>query len=135
MIISKSLLLACLVFSPLPGASLLFPLSFVLILFSDSILGVVVAFLAKTHQTRHMTLFMSLVIPPCLFSVVLLLFLSHFILFLSPQSYRLLMAYAVSMALSIHPDNLWNCILHPLFCSSQKSHQMSTYPTNKTSKA
>jgi ABC-2 type transport system permease protein len=62
---SAALLLACLVFSPLPGASLLFPLSLVLTCFVFSFLGVVVAFLAKTHQ--DMTLFMSLVILPMSF--------------------------------------------------------------------
>ena len=62
---SAALLLACLVFSPLPDASLLFPLSLVLTCFVFSFLGVVVAFLAKTHQ--DMTLFMSLVILPMSF--------------------------------------------------------------------
>jgi ABC-2 type transport system permease protein len=62
---SAALLLACLVFSPLPGASLLFPLSLVLTCFVFSFLGVVIAFLAKTHQ--DMTLFMSLVILPMSF--------------------------------------------------------------------
>ena len=62
---SAALLLACLVFSPLPGTSLLFPLSLVLTCFVFSFLGVVIAFLAKTHQ--DMTLFMSLVILPMSF--------------------------------------------------------------------
>jgi ABC-2 type transport system permease protein len=62
---SAALLLACLAFSPLPGASLLFPLSLVLTCFVFSFLGVVIAFLAKTHQ--DMTLFMSLVILPMSF--------------------------------------------------------------------
>ena len=62
---SAALLLACLVFSPLPGVSLLFPLSLVLTCFVFSFLGVVIAFLAKTHQ--DMTLFMSLVILPMSF--------------------------------------------------------------------
>ena len=62
---SAALLLACLVFSPLPTVSLLFPLSLVLTCFVFSFLGVVVAFLAKTHQ--DMTLFMSLVVLPMAF--------------------------------------------------------------------
>ena len=62
---SAALLLACLVFSPLPSVSLLFPLSLVLTCFVFSFLGVIVAFLAKTHQ--DMTLFMSLVVLPMAF--------------------------------------------------------------------
>jgi ABC-2 type transport system permease protein len=62
---SAALLLACLVFSPLPTVSLLFPLSLVLTCFVFSFLGVIVAFLAKTHQ--DMTLFMSLVVLPMAF--------------------------------------------------------------------
>ncbi len=62
---SAALLLACLVFSPLPAVSLLFPLSLVLTCFVFSFLGVIVALLAKTHQ--DMTLFMSLVILPMSF--------------------------------------------------------------------
>ena len=62
---SAALLLACLFFSPLPSASLLFPLNLVLTCFVFSFLGVVVAFLAKTHQ--DMTLFMSLVVLPMAF--------------------------------------------------------------------
>ena len=62
---SAALLLACLVFSPLPSVSLLFPLSLVLTCFVFSFLGVLVAFLAKSHQ--DMTLFMSLVVLPMAF--------------------------------------------------------------------
>jgi ABC-type multidrug transport system permease subunit len=62
---SAALLLACLVFSPLPAVSLMFPLSLVLTCFVFSFLGVIVALLAKTHQ--DMTLFMSLVILPMSF--------------------------------------------------------------------
>ncbi len=62
---SAALLLACLVFSPLPAVSLLFPLSLVVTCFSFSFLGVIVALLAKTHQ--DMTLFMSLVVLPMAF--------------------------------------------------------------------
>ena len=62
---SAALLLACLVFSPLPSVSLLFPLSLVSTCFVFSFLGVIVAFLAKTHQ--DMTLFMSLVVLPMAF--------------------------------------------------------------------
>jgi len=62
---SAALLLACLVFSPLPAVSLLFPLSLVVTCFAFSFLGVIVALLAKTHQ--DMTLFMSLVVLPMAF--------------------------------------------------------------------
>jgi ABC-2 type transport system permease protein len=62
---SAALLLASLVFSPLPAVSLFFPLSLVATCFVFSFLGVIVAFLAKTHQ--DMTLFMSLVILPMSF--------------------------------------------------------------------
>jgi ABC-2 type transport system permease protein len=62
---SVALLLASLVFSPLPAVNLLFPLSLVVTCFVFSFLGVIVAFLAKTHQ--DMTLFMSLVILPMSF--------------------------------------------------------------------
>jgi ABC-2 type transport system permease protein len=62
---SAALLLASLVFSPLPAVNLLFPLSLVMTCFVFSFLGVIVAFLAKTHQ--DMTLFMSLVILPMSF--------------------------------------------------------------------
>ena len=62
---SAALLLACLVFSPLPAISLLFPISLIVTCFVFSFLGVIVAFLAKTHQ--DMTLFMSLVILPMSF--------------------------------------------------------------------
>jgi ABC-2 type transport system permease protein len=62
---SAALLLACLVFSPLPAVSWLFPLSLVVTCFVFSFLGVIVALLAKTHQ--DMTLFMSLVILPMSF--------------------------------------------------------------------
>ncbi|TFH22199.1 ABC transporter [Candidatus Bathyarchaeota archaeon] len=62
---SAALLLACLVFSPLPAANLLFLLSLVMTCFVFSFLCVSVAFLAKTHQ--DMTLFMSLVILPMSF--------------------------------------------------------------------
>jgi len=62
---SAALLLACLVFSPLPAMSWLFPLSLIVTCFTFSFLGVIVALLAKTHQ--DMTLFMSLVILPMSF--------------------------------------------------------------------
>jgi ABC-2 type transport system permease protein len=62
---SAALLLACLVFSPLPAVSLLFPLSLVVTCFSFSFLGVIVALLARSHQ--DMTLFMSLVVLPMAF--------------------------------------------------------------------
>jgi ABC-2 type transport system permease protein len=62
---SAALLLACLVFSPLPAVSWLFPLSLIVTCFTFSFLGVIVAFLAKTHQ--DMTLFMSLVVLPMAF--------------------------------------------------------------------
>ena len=62
---SAALLLACLVFSPLPSVSWLFPLSLVVTCFTFSFLGVIVALLAKTHQ--DMTLFMSLVVLPMAF--------------------------------------------------------------------
>ncbi len=62
---SAALLLACLVFSPLPAVSWLFPLSLVVTCFTFSFLGVIVALLAKTHQ--DMTLFMSLVVLPMAF--------------------------------------------------------------------
>jgi ABC-2 type transport system permease protein len=62
---SAALLVACLVFSPLPAVSLLFPLSLVVTCFVFSFLGVIVALLAKTHQ--DMTLFMSLVVLPMSF--------------------------------------------------------------------
>jgi len=62
---SAALLLACLVFSPLPAVSLLFPLSLLVTCFTFSFLGVIVALLAKTHQ--DMTLFMSLVVLPMAF--------------------------------------------------------------------
>jgi ABC-2 type transport system permease protein len=62
---SAALLLACLVFSPLPAISVLFPLSLVVTCFAFSFLGVIVALLAKTHQ--DMTLFMSLVVLPMAF--------------------------------------------------------------------
>jgi ABC-2 type transport system permease protein len=62
---SVALLAACLVFSPLPSVSWLFPLSLILTCFVFSFLGVIVALLAKTHQ--DMTLFMSLVILPMSF--------------------------------------------------------------------
>lgn len=62
---SAALLLACLVFSPLPAVSLLFPLSLIVTCFTFSFLGVIVALLAKTHQ--DMTLFMSLVVLPMAF--------------------------------------------------------------------
>jgi ABC-type polysaccharide/polyol phosphate export permease len=62
---SAALLLACLVFSPLPAVSLLFPLSLVVTCFGFSFLGVIVALLAKTNQ--DMTLFMSLVVLPMAF--------------------------------------------------------------------
>ena len=62
---SAALLLACLVFSPLPAVSILFPVSLVVTCFVFSFLGVIVALLAKTHQ--DMTLFMSLVVLPMAF--------------------------------------------------------------------
>jgi ABC-2 type transport system permease protein len=62
---SAALLLACLVFSPLPAVSWLFPLSLLVTCFVFSFLGVIVALLAKTHQ--DMTLFMSLVVLPMAF--------------------------------------------------------------------
>jgi len=62
---SAALLLASLVFSPLPSVNLLFPFSLIMTCFVFSFLGVIVAFLAKTHQ--DMTLFMSLVILPMSF--------------------------------------------------------------------
>ncbi len=62
---SAALLLACLVFSPLPAVSWLFPVSLVVTCFTFSFLGVIVALLAKTHQ--DMTLFMSLVVLPMAF--------------------------------------------------------------------
>jgi len=62
---SAALLLACLVFSPLPAVSLLFPVSLVVTCFAFSFLGVIVALLAKSHQ--DMTLFMSLVVLPMAF--------------------------------------------------------------------
>ncbi len=62
---SAALLLACLVFSPLPAMSWLFPLSLIVTCFTFSFLGVIVALLAKTHQ--DMTLFMSLFILPMSF--------------------------------------------------------------------
>jgi ABC-2 type transport system permease protein len=62
---SAALLAACLVFSPLPAVNLLFPLSLLVTCLVFSFLGVIVAFLAKTHQ--DMTLFMSLVILPMSF--------------------------------------------------------------------
>jgi ABC-type multidrug transport system permease subunit len=62
---SAALLSACLVFSPLHAISLLFPLSLIMTCFVFSFLGVIVAFLAKTHQ--DMTMFMSLVILPMAF--------------------------------------------------------------------
>ncbi len=62
---SAALLLACLIFSPLPAVSWLFPLSLVVTCFTFSFLGVIIALLAKTHQ--DMTLFMSLVVLPMAF--------------------------------------------------------------------
>jgi ABC-2 type transport system permease protein len=62
---SGALLAACLIFSPLPSVSWLFPMSLVVTCFVFSFLGVIVALLAKTHQ--DMTLFMSLVILPMSF--------------------------------------------------------------------
>ena len=91
---SAALLLACLVFSPLPSVSLLFPLSLVLTCFVFSFLGVVVAFLAKTHQ--DMTLFMSLVVLPMAFLSGTFFSLSQvpetlsIILFLSPLTHACL---------------------------------------------
>jgi ABC-2 type transport system permease protein len=91
---SAALLLACLVFSPLPSVSILFPLSLVLTCFVFSFLGVVVAFLAKTHQ--DMTLFMSLVVLPMAFLSGTFFSLSQvpetlsIILFLSPLTHACL---------------------------------------------
>jgi len=91
---SAALLLACLVFSPLPSVSLLFPLSLVLTCFVFSFLGVVIAFLAKTHQ--DMTLFMSLVVLPMAFLSGTFFSLSQvpetlsIILFLSPLTHACL---------------------------------------------
>ena len=91
---SAALLLACLVFSPLPAVSFLFPLSLVLTCFVFSFLGVVVAFLAKTHQ--DMTLFMSLVVLPMAFLSGTFFSLSQvpealsIILFLSPLTHACL---------------------------------------------
>jgi ABC-2 type transport system permease protein len=91
---SAALLLACLVFSPLPSVSPLFPLSLVLTCFVFSFLGVVVAFLAKTHQ--DMTLFMSLVVLPMAFLSGTFFSLSQvpetlsIILFLSPLTHACL---------------------------------------------
>jgi ABC-2 type transport system permease protein len=91
---SAALLLACLVFSPLPSVSLLFPLILVLTCFVFSFLGVVVAFLAKTHQ--DMTLFMSLVVLPMAFLSGTFFSLSQvpetlsIILFLSPLTHACL---------------------------------------------
>jgi ABC-2 type transport system permease protein len=91
---SAALLLACLVFAPLPSVSLLFPLSLVLTCFVFSFLGVVVAFLAKTHQ--DMTLFMSLVVLPMAFLSGTFFSLSQvpetlsIILFLSPLTHACL---------------------------------------------
>jgi ABC-2 type transport system permease protein len=91
---SAALLLACLVFSPLPSVSILFPLSLVLTCFVFSFLGVVVDFLAKTHQ--DMTLFMSLVVLPMAFLSGTFFSLSQvpetlsIILFLSPLTHACL---------------------------------------------
>ena len=91
---SAALLLACLVFSPLPAVSFLFPLSLILTCFVFSFLGVVVAFSAKTHQ--DMTLFMSLVVLPMAFLSGTFFSLSQvpealsIILFLSPLTHACL---------------------------------------------
>lgn len=62
---SVALLAACLVFSPLPEVSLLFPLTLIITCFVFSFLGVLIALVAKTHQ--DMSVFMSLVILPMSF--------------------------------------------------------------------
>jgi len=62
---SAALLIACLVFSPLPAVSLLFPLTLIVTCLVFSFLGVIIALVSKTHQ--DMTLFMSLVILPMSF--------------------------------------------------------------------
>jgi ABC-type polysaccharide/polyol phosphate export permease len=91
---SAALLLACLVFTPLPSVSILFPLSLVLTCFVFSFLGVVVAFLAKTHQ--DMTMIMSLVVLPKAFLSGTFFSLSQvpetlsIILFLSPLTHACL---------------------------------------------
>jgi ABC-2 type transport system permease protein len=62
---SAALLFACLVFSPLPAVSLLFPLTLVITCFVFSFLGVIIALISKSHQ--DMSVFMSLVILPMSF--------------------------------------------------------------------
>lgn len=72
---SAALLAVYLIFSSLPAVNLLFPISLILTCLVFSFLGVIVAFLAKTHQ--DMTLFMSLVILPMSFLSGTFFSLSH----------------------------------------------------------
>jgi ABC-2 type transport system permease protein len=62
---TAALLLACVVFSPLPAISPLFWLTLVTTCFVFSFLGVLIALVAKSHQ--DMSVFMSLVILPMSF--------------------------------------------------------------------
>lgn len=62
---TAALLIACLVFSPLPAISPLFWLTLITTCFVFSFLGVLVALIAKSHQ--DMSVFMSLVILPMSF--------------------------------------------------------------------
>jgi hypothetical protein len=126
MLSSAALLLACLVFSPLPAVSLLFPLSLVVTCFVFSFLGVIVALLAKTHRYDFVYEF----------GYFAYVFPEWHLLFFKPSSRSIYYPFpiasdtcmsmfasfrpwtTVSMVFSFYSDSFWSCVLYLLFCRS-----------------